>query len=1453
MKRYIAKVLLSLGLCQVALGGPSPIYQNYGVVTSPPVVDATSFYNAGDFTVNTVIKINTSISFGDATVLSGLFGYGNTSFPFMTKDTASWTNTSSGVMSGEPGFQFDTGTSTSRHSASFFYNAGVVQGVDGEADIFDALYVPVAATTASVISALGQPVSSQVLVLATNIVNTGAMSVGNAGLLSLTGNNVTNAYASLAAGFVSTVGQTNFLQDTTGLQGQDENVIIGVNGNYTYFFLPSPEVYDLFWGVTNALTVDVGGLSEDLPFGIPEVIDGDRGFLEFLPAIPANFDTAQFSVNAFFYNFGTNFYYNVVFVNTNFADAKLSATVGFSPEFGDLLFAGNIPIGLENAVEDIVQIAEPVYDVITGQIVTNGIYLIDGGAILPTMTLSANAGVPEGTAEGSTVPEGYSRPNSYELTTVTPPEWSDTFPGNIGYFPELVYTAGVFNNNLEPLETATYGAQIGHNPANLSGSFSSLANPDSEAFLNLEDLQVNLPDPTNEYARIQINAGNLDMTQSRLRAEGMVLLNATNLLGGGTSSVDFGEANAALGATNGSLIISNIFPTNFSRVRGDIYALSASWQNTQTNGVTNQWYYHVLVVDQNLYGTFPSTVRNLKLTGKKSIVLQDNLSVINQAVFNTTNLTINSSNYFSQNAANFTPATTPSLQNLFIGTNGFLGATSTLDIGFNLNQPQAGPAGRLYAVNSITNFGQMTATAPLLQSAIFENDGQITSANGGSIVIEADALGLGLALTNTTNFLLADGAVDLSAATIEATNSIISAGLTEQGSLTLYATKQLTDLVSGTPTTNTNSAIINHWTVTGGFSLPVKPAIGDLFGTEIHTIATNFQQAIHVWAGTDMGATPAGFVNNAVIGRLVLDRQSSDSVLHFSAAGAANAMYVDYLVLTNFAFSSYRTGLLIDQNFTIYFGGCNADPQKLMEVYPQLKWVQNFAGPNSTQVVPYIDSSIVCLMNSNLAESFEISSFNNGIPNFYNQPYVLNRPNVSNPTDPTNVLCCNAEGGVFGGIGWNSPSYASNYVNIDCPSNQLEVRSLLVATPAPGGGQTLNMLNISVNGQGSITPKLETSQVALGQSYSLTATPAKGWVFQHWSTFGLAGAVNTNSPILAFNFLSNTVITANFIANPFGALQGDYNGLFFESGGVNPGSSGAFSLKMASSGSFSGRLLMGPSTYNFSSQFSGAGAAQVQAKSGAKSLTLNLQLDMTGQTGQILGDVNGGAWDAPLSADIAPVWSSKIPSPLAGSYTMFLAWESGGDGYGAGTVSKQGVLTLAGALADGVSFSASAPVSQDGQWPFYAYAAAGKDSVLGWVSVGNGLTGTNVTWSKPSGKGPLYVAGFTNALQLAGSPWQPPARKSSALILANPVVTLSNGGLPEPLTTGVALQNYLSYTATNLTLNINASSGSFSGWFESPGSKRRQTVSGVVLQNTGSARGFFQGANESGAVLLQDQ
>jgi hypothetical protein len=176
------------------------------------------------------------------------------------------------------------------------------------------------------------------------------------------------------------------------------------------------------------------------------------------------------------------------------------------------------------------------------------------------------------------------------------------------------------------------------------------------------------------------------------------------------------------------------------------------------------------------------------------------------------------------------------------------------------------------------------------------------------------------------------------------------------------------------------------------------------------------------------------------------------------------------------------------------------------------------------------------------------------------------------------------------------------------------------------------------------------------------------------------------------------------------------------------------------------------------------------------------------------------------------------------------------------------VVTVAGSLADGTGFSQTSPVSY-GQWPFYTYVASGKDTVLGWVDVSaGGLAATNVTWIKAPGAGRYYAAGFDSVVQLIGSPYIAPPKNTPALSLVDPVqVILSGGNLSEAVVTDpVALQKNLSYASSEVTLSITNSTGAFSGRFG-----RDQTMSGVVLQNQKSARGFFLGTNESGAVLLQ--
>ena len=72
------------------------------------------------------------------------------------------------------------------------------------------------------------------------------------------------------------------------------------------------------------------------------------------------------------------------------------------------------------------------------------------------------------------------------------------------------------------------------------------------------------------------------MSNVRMRANGFVNINSTNFLGI-PAAMDFGNFNVNLSNPKNPLVISNLFPSTFHRLRGDIAAYSADWSNIQTN------------------------------------------------------------------------------------------------------------------------------------------------------------------------------------------------------------------------------------------------------------------------------------------------------------------------------------------------------------------------------------------------------------------------------------------------------------------------------------------------------------------------------------------------------------------------------------------------------------------------------------------------------------------------------------------------------------------------------------------------------------------------------------------------------------------------------------------------------------------------------------------------------
>ena len=206
MKKYFLPLILALGLPWGLRAGPIPLYENFGTVTNVPQIDAVAFANYGEFDVFS-------------------------SLPYDTQNTLYFTNRS--VMSGIPGFRFDyVKDDGSRHPAANFVNYP-------GASIFAASQNLAFSFGGGAGFFFGGSLENPALITAaTNIANHGLLSVGSAGLLRLSGQNL-----DLLRGGLEVVPASMLYQGFCSPGGSP--FLTSTN------FLPDPGVYDLYWYLTN--------------------------------------------------------------------------------------------------------------------------------------------------------------------------------------------------------------------------------------------------------------------------------------------------------------------------------------------------------------------------------------------------------------------------------------------------------------------------------------------------------------------------------------------------------------------------------------------------------------------------------------------------------------------------------------------------------------------------------------------------------------------------------------------------------------------------------------------------------------------------------------------------------------------------------------------------------------------------------------------------------------------------------------------------------------------------------------------------------------------------------------------------------------------------------------------------------------------------------------------------
>jgi hypothetical protein len=808
--------------------------------------------------------------------------------PYETAHTLNYTNKSPGSMTGQVGWEFDWGAAIlgpRSWSANFFNDNNckiTAEDYDFQNPVSSRIYTP----------------KSYVIVSATNIVNKGTLAAGNSGEIILSGVNVNLTHSQL----------------------EIIPLVPAGSDNGTTNFTPDRAIYDEYWGATNSLTVTGSpwdgarvdrftgqnmahpcGLFSTIHIGpfYPTVADSISAFMGWLIVTATNFDTSHTD-----YYLPTNQFRQGVFVLLG--TPAITGQVKF-------LNTGSTSNLFDNVV---VQLSSVTTNVVNGQLQTNNIYLADIlGSSLQLGLLTNSTLNPASACSGPTL-----RPTNYIVSRLNPsvpgtPEDGFGPPADVYYYDPLTFSNYVVSG----------------------GSWSAYS-----AFI--DNLAVEVRDGmsvTNYPGRVRVYADNLNLNQTKVRAEGQIIIQATNLIGSANAAMDCQNLSFNLGSTN-TLNFTNLALPLVGRLHGTIDMWSGVWTNYEIITIPNwasnsvgEWAeadlinvlqinLYIFVVDASgLSNIAPVTVQDLILHST-NIVIGDSVNVDQSFLLDGQSATLQGNVSLSGAVQNWNYANAPTLR--YFTNNGVLSIPNAAHFGDD------GPTNYLAFVNngSIFSGGQMIDTVNLQI-----NNGLNESFSEGFYAVAQTAQ-----LTHATINSVSD--IQFWANTLQIGNSTtLSAG----GALDFTVTNSLSDGGAGSG---------NLLVCQNGFNLWIKPQAGGLLNTTIRDIALGQTWVNHVWAGQDVGRSTSGFVNNAAIKTLILAPLGTQwpgylPMFEFSPATGGNALYVSNLDLSLLA--DYANEILIDPGMRIYFATASLNPSVVIAPSPdaehfldgkfgdQLRWV----------------------------------------------------------------------------------------------------------------------------------------------------------------------------------------------------------------------------------------------------------------------------------------------------------------------------------------------------------------------------------------------------------------------------------------------------------------------------------------------------------------------------------
>jgi hypothetical protein len=281
--------------------------------------------------------------------------------------------------------------------------------------------------------------------------------------------------------------------------------------------------------------------------------------------------------------------------------------------------------------------------------------------------------------------------------------------------------------------------------------------------------------------------------------------------------------------------------------------------------------------------------------------------------------------------------------------------------------------------------------------------------------------------------------------------------------------------------------------------------------------------------------------------------------------------------------------------------------------------------------------------------------------------------------------------------------------------------------------RTLTVTVSSTNGlaEGTVTAGLKgTTTQEINQFYTIVATPAAGYLFDHWVGGADLTAAQRLDASLTFPVYDTTTLEAVFVPNKFPPVKGTYQGVLLSGAAINA-NTGFVSFTTTATPSFTASLTLSGLKIPFpkgSFHNDGSLTLPVVRPSDHKTLSLGLQLDLTPPptgSGTLTGALDDGATIlAQFTANKEPVYTGGATAPEKGSYTLALTTnQTPTPTHGSATilVRTNGLATIKGTLPDGTAFTQTCQVSS-GSFPLYVSLYSHAGSLAGKLTFTAGST-----------------------------------------------------------------------------------------------------------------------------------